>query len=384
MMIWVVLAGLAALGATMMLFPLRRSGEVMADRNASAVTVHADQLREIEKDAERGLISNDEAKSAKIEVERRLIALERTKPTVGIVETGGRRTVWAMALIVPLIAGFLYIQLGSPGIPGVPFADRQDERAEQAQIAELTARLLERLRSDPEGGPTEGWVLLGQTFMRMGRYVDAAAAMENVINRDDATASVLSQYAEALVAAEDGIVTLKARQVFARAREMDPTNPATTFYEAIALEQAGDKEQAHDLLISRLEEAAGPAAWMEPFIAQANRIGAAIGREPVSLASFAATTSSVPGPTQEDVATASEMSEAEKDAFIRSMVDRLAVRLSDEPNDLDGWMRLGKAYRVLGEMDKARQSYETAERLAKNLAMSDPRRQAILEALSNL
>ena len=76
MMIWVVLAGLAALGATMMLFPLRRSGEVMADRNASAVTVHADQLREIEKDAERGLISNDEAKSAKIEVERRLIALE--------------------------------------------------------------------------------------------------------------------------------------------------------------------------------------------------------------------------------------------------------------------------------------------------------------------
>ena len=179
-------------------------------------------------------------------------------------------------------------------------------------------------------------------------------------------------------------MTTKARQVFARAREMDPTNPSATFYEAIALEQAGDKEQAHDLLISRLEQAAGPAAWMEPFIAQANRIGAAIGREPVSLASFAATTSSVPGPTQEDVATASEMSEAEKDAFIRSMVDRLAVRLSDEPNDLDGWMRLGKAYRVLGEMDKARQSYETAERLAKNLAMSDPRRQAILEVLSNL
>ena len=123
---------------------------------------------------------------------------------------------------------------------------------------------------------------------------------------------------------------------------------------------------------------------MELFIAQANRIGAAIGREAVSLAPFAPKAGSVPQPTQEDVVTASEMSEANRAAFIRSMVDRLAARLSDEPNDLNRWMRLGKVYHVLGEMDKALQPYEAAERLARNLALSDPRRQAILKALSNL
>ena len=383
-MIWVLFAGLVALAVIIMLDPLRRSEAVAADRIASAVTVHVDQLREIDKDAERGLISTEEAKAAKVEIERRLIALERTKSTTGHFETGGRGALWLSALMVPLIAGALYTQLGSPQIPGVPFADRKEERVEEAQIAELTGRLLERLQSDPEGGPTEGWMLLGQTYMRMGEYADAASAMENVIGRDDATSAMFSQYAQALVAAENGIVSPKARTAIRRARELDPTNPAATFYEAIALDQAGGSEQAHDLLVARLEQAAGTEPWIEIFVAQANRIGEAIGREPMSVATFAPKTDAAPKPTREDLAAASEMSVEDRAAFIRSMVDGLASRLAEDPDDLDGWLRLGNAYRVLGETDKARQAFETAEALAKNLDLDDPRKRSIREALSNL
>jgi cytochrome c-type biogenesis protein CcmH len=42
------------------------------------------------------------------------------------------------------------------------------------------------------------------------------------------------------------------------------------------------------------------------------------------------------------------MSPAEREAFITSMVDRLAARLKDNGKDLDGWMRLARAYKVLG------------------------------------
>lgn len=73
------------------------------------------------------------------------------------------------------------------------------------------------------------------------------------------------------------------------------------------------------------------------------------------------------------------MSEADRTAFIRSMVDRLA----EDPDDLDGWLRLGNAYRVLGEMDKAREAFLSAEKLASNLANDDPRRVAIRDALSD-
>ena len=61
----------------------------------------------------------------------------------------------------------------------------------------------------------------------------------------------------------------------------------------------------------------------------------------------------IPGPTREDVEAASKMTGEDRMAFIRSMVERLADRLKDEPNDLKGWQRLARAYQVLGEKEKA-------------------------------
>lgn len=383
-MLWGILALLSVSAIAMLLLPMLRHDAAGTDRQAGAVAVLADQLHEVDRDADRGLISNDEAEAAKIEIKRRLLKLNRGASAKGRSVMGGRAALWISALVVPLFAGLLYAQLGSPGVPTVPFADRQDERAEQAQITELTGRLLERLENDPEGGPTEGWMLLGQTYMRMGRYSAAAAAMGNVIERDDTVSAMVSQYAEALIAADDGIVTPQARNAIRRALEMDSTNPAASYYEAIALDQAGDSEEAHDLLVSRLEQAAGPAPWMEIFIAQANRIAETIGREPVSLAAFAPMIRGAPGPTRDDVEAASELSEADRAAFIRSMVDRLANRLAEDSDDLDGWLRLGNAYGVLGETEKAREAYEAANELAADLPSDDPRKQSIREALSEL
>lgn len=383
-MLWAIFAILAIIAAGMLLFPLRKTEAVATDRETGAVAVLADQLREVDRDAARGLISENEAEAAKVEIKRRILKAKRADSTLRHKGATGQGALWASALAVPLMAGLLYARLGSPDVPGLAFSDRQEERTEREQMTELTGRLRERLESDPAGGPLDGWMLLAQTYMRMGRYDDAVSAMENVIGRDDATSAILSQYAEALIAVENGIVTPQARNFIRRAREMDPTNPAATYYEAVALDQAGDSVKAYDLLISRLETAKGPAAWMEVFIGQANRIGEGIGREPVSLRAFAPMAGGAPGPSQADVAAASEMTEADRSEFIRSMVDRLADRLADEPDDLDGWLRLGNAYRVLGEAGNAREAYQAAERLVSDLASDDPRRRTVRDALAEL
>ncbi|WP_223291766.1 tetratricopeptide repeat protein [Defluviicoccus vanus] len=39
--------------------------------------------------------------------------------------------------------------------------------------------------------------------------------------------------------------------------------------------------------------------------------------------------------------------------MIRSMVERLATRLQQNPDDRQGWLRLASAYDVLGETAKA-------------------------------
>jgi len=69
------------------------------------------------------------------------------------------------------------------------------------------------------------------------------------------------------------------------------------------------------------------------------------------------------GPSAAEMAKAAEMSPEERQAMIRNMVDGLAVKLAQNPDDIDGWKRLGRAYGVLGERDKAVDAYEHAERL---------------------
>jgi cytochrome c-type biogenesis protein CcmH len=44
------------------------------------------------------------------------------------------------------------------------------------------------------------------------------------------------------------------------------------------------------------------------------------------------------------------------------MVDRLAERLKTESTDFDGWLRLVRSYKVLGQIEKARAATADARR----------------------
>lgn len=59
------------------------------------------------------------------------------------------------------------------------------------------------------------------------------------------------------------------------------------------------------------------------------------------------------GPNAGDVAAAAQMAPAERDSMIEGMVARLAQRMAENGSDVDGWLRLIKAYSVLGDRDKA-------------------------------
>jgi cytochrome c-type biogenesis protein CcmH len=63
--------------------------------------------------------------------------------------------------------------------------------------------------------------------------------------------------------------------------------------------------------------------------------------------------------------------------MIEGMVQRLADRLKDNPDDLDGWLRLGKAYAVLGRKEDAVRAFGQALRI-------DPSNPVAKEALAAL
>jgi len=343
------------------------------------MAIYEDQLAEIDRDKARGLISEDEARSAQVEIKRRMLAADVGKD--GQATSGsGKRALIAAALFVP-VAGFgLYSQIGAPETPSVPFADRGEEQQDAQQLQALITELRTRLETDPSGGETRGWELLATTLMNIGRPRQAADAFEQIVEREDASSATWSQYAEALITAENGVVTPLAGRAIARSAELDPTNPAARYYRALEQSQSGRTAEARQSLLDRIAEESAPQPWMPTFLQTANQMGEQIGLDPVEMPAL--TASDGPrGPSREDVEAAQDMSPEARGAFIRSMVDGLEERLQDEPENLDGWLQLARALLVLGEQDRAFAALQNAEPLVADLPESDQRRGLVEEGL---
>jgi cytochrome c-type biogenesis protein CcmH len=64
--------------------------------------------------------------------------------------------------------------------------------------------------------------------------------------------------------------------------------------------------------------------------------------------------------SDDTIAAAKDMTEADRTSMIRGMVERLATRLKQNGDDVEGWLRLVRAYMVLGDRDMARQALADA------------------------
>ena len=143
MIVWAVSVLLVAGVLALILWPLLRSPRTTAALGSHDMEVYRDQLAELERDLERGLIDADEAGAARAEIQRRVLsagdAAERTASA-----SGGRRriTAAALAILVPAAALAIYFDRGAPNLPGQPFAEQQERRArtDQARQRDSAAR----------------------------------------------------------------------------------------------------------------------------------------------------------------------------------------------------------------------------------------------------
>ncbi len=368
MTLWLVLGAMTAVALALLLRPLlaRRSRPAAAE--AHDVEVYRQQLAEIVRDRDRGLLTESEAKAAEIEIERRLLraadgaraAAQRKAP--GWAKS--RVTAGAIAILLPVLAIAIYVQQGQPGLPGAPFASREQERgrdvaALQARIAELQARV--------EAAPhdADAWLVLAQALRGAHQFAAAADAFAQIVALGRSDAPILAAQGEMLTLAAGGVVTPAARAAFQTALNREPREPRARYYVGLAALQAGEPNQALDVWLALEADSAPDAPWL-PILRQRIRETAAqhdidvAARRPAPADGGAA----IPGPSAQDQAAAEAMSPEDRERMIRGMVDRLAARLADEPDDLTGWRRLARSYSVLGEHDKAIDAYQKALALA--------------------
>jgi cytochrome c-type biogenesis protein CcmH len=143
-------------------------------------------------------------------------------------------------------------------------------------------------------------------------------------------------FGEALVAADGGQVTPEAQHAFRETLQRDPKAVAARFHLARAQVEGGDK-------------AAGVAAWR-----------ALLAELPEADPRHATLVSAIAQAEGRPAAARPAMPENQL-AMIQGMVQGLAQRLQSNPNDPEGWVRLVRAYAVLGETTRREEALTAAK-----------------------
>jgi cytochrome c-type biogenesis protein CcmH len=359
-LLWAIFAVLTAVVLYALLRPLAGGSASEGTRAAYDATVYRDQLGEIESDRERGLIGENDAEAARLEVARRLLAADEEKE--GAASGPTRFSLGALALglavTLPLAALSLYLIYGSPRLPDQPLVARLQDPVSNKNLDVLVARVEARLREHPEEG--EGWEVIAPVYMGWGRFADAAEAYRQSIRLLGESAKRLASYGQALVLANNGVVTEDARKALERAVELDPKLIEPRLVLIIAKEQDGQLQAAIEDWRALLADAPADAPWrklVEQRLAEdeAKLAGNAVPAKPGGVAGQGQT-----GPTPSDMAAAEKMNPADRQAMIESMVQGLADRLNLKGDDLAGWLRLVRAYTVLDRKDDAVKALEKA------------------------
>jgi cytochrome c-type biogenesis protein CcmH len=364
--LWLVLGAMTALAAALVAWPLLRPPRPQGGRRDYELRVYRAQLEEVARERERGLLGEREAETARLEVERRMLAADAASQRVPVGSAKAGR--WAIALLIalPLLAVGLYWPFGRPDLPSLPFAERADERpadgqARQGQaqlpsVASMILRLEQGVADRPDD--LEAWQRLGRAYELAGRYDDAVRARRQALALDDGRAELHAALGEALVMANGGMVTPAAAQAFARALVLDAADPRARFYRGLALLQEGDRQGALDAWVALIEDSPGDAPWLPELQRRVAALGDDLGLDPADLPTpRPAPDAAAPGPSGEQMEAAESMAPEERAAMIQDMVAGLAARLEAQPDDIDGWRRLGRSYQVLGLPQKAADAY---------------------------
>ncbi|HEX7968515.1 MAG TPA: c-type cytochrome biogenesis protein CcmI [Stellaceae bacterium] len=361
MLLALALAVMTVVVVATVLAPLMKGAREAPSRAQFDRAVYRDQLKELERDLARGLIDADQAATARLEIERRLLAADARPEAAPARGAGSPLLALSLALALPAAAALIYLALGSPGVPDQPYAARGPERARFAatgqheDLDKAAAALEEKLKANPESDAD--WLLLARTQAALGRWQRSAEAYREAMRLTKGRPDVASAYGEMLVFAADGIVTPRAREAFTAALARDPADIASRYYLALADAQEGKAQAAIDAWQKLATDQGADSKLRAELEARIADTAKAAGLPVPELAAPAG------GPGIDDMAKAAQMTPEQRQQMIGGMVEGLAAKLKSNPDDLAGWMRLARAYAVLNERDKAADAYERAAKL---------------------
>lgn len=227
---WLLAAAMAALALAFIAFPLLRNRTINdIDRNQLNTVVVREQLVELKADMKAGKLDADAYATARHDLERDLldnVSQDGRKDTGN--SSNGR---WVLALLlpaVPLLSVMLYQQLGAGEQAANPPQARAAQKAQDNagisdhEVALMLEKLAKRLQEEPDH--PDGWMLLGRSYTTLRRYDEAIAAYEQARKYGGNSPDLLVDYADTLIAANEGKFVEEAGGMLKQALTQQPDN----------------------------------------------------------------------------------------------------------------------------------------------------------------
>lgn len=281
-----------------------------------------------------------------------------------------RRRLAAVAAILAIAAAIgVYLEIGRPDLADQPIVARNLpadpaaaasvappalDPAARSTLETEVASLEAALNEDPS--QRDAWAALGNRLIELGRYRDAVDALEQAIAQGADDRLTQSRLGVALTLLEGGLVTAEAETAFRRALAADANDIAAAYWLAIRELQLGRADAALRQLVAIERALPVDAPQRRSVGAVIDEVARELGIDPEAARdSFAVMPGIDPAAIPEG---------EDQQAFVLSMVEGLAAKLEENPDDLEGWRRLGRSWTVLGEFAKAEQAYGRAAELA--------------------
>lgn len=382
-MFWIFCAAIVVIVASAILAPVLRARPASAQPAAAFdLRIYRDQLREVDRDLERGVITADDAVRLRTEIGRKILDADKRMSQATTSQAGDMRGIAAAVLLV-LFAGAiaLYLREGVPGNDDLPIARRiaeaeriYDARPSQAQaearapqrpgieVDEETAALIQRLRDVVTQRPEDpqGLALLATNEMRLGNIAAAREAQQRLVDvrGDTATADELTRLSALMVESAGGLVTPEAEQVMTQALKLNPLHPQARYLLGLLQLQNDRPDRAFVVWRKLLEEGPADAPWLMPIRASILDLAWMAGQQGYVPPQPATALS---GPDADALAAAEDMSEEERQQMVEGMVARLEARLAEQGGTPEEWARLISSLILIGKVDHARDILSEAQ-----------------------
>jgi cytochrome c-type biogenesis protein CcmH len=370
MVFWIAAMAAAVATAIWIARPLASGAWTARPRAAFDEQVFRDQLAEIDRDLDRGVMTAAEAEGARIEISRRLLGAAAERERAADHAPGPKALSRALAglLLVgaPLVGAALYADLGAPGLRDMPAATRAENRpsqdyaesaivppppadgADTAELAQLVAELETRL--DGDAPDPRGLFLLARSQSQLGRFGDSWRSWRRLVEASDgdAPAAVFAAMGESMVLAAQGYVSPEAEAAFDAALARAPDNPIARYYLGSAYAQTARADAAMTMWSALLAASPADAPWVDSTRAQMAELAEFTGR---------------PAPQVATLPPARDPREALLEA-----TGALAARLEAEGGSGPQWAQLARSWRMLGMTTEA----EAAEAAARAALTGEP------------